>query len=367
MLLEDVNDGLADDITLSQDGSTDNQDGHQIVGPGKRNQGSRIRGTFTDDCLAAKADDFDPYKRGSGGTLVDTTWSDVSVAPATAGGKGSLIRTIANGGRAVDGVYATNLALDGESNTSLCNIGFHSGTNDRSEHKNIYVDGLNGDSSHSFVRVLSPVDDVTVENVSGTVVNDDPEQFVFAEASVGRIRVVNPNVTLATPFFRGGQNTVSELEIEGGDVEFSTDSKAIEVRNLRRMDKLRIAGTRFAVDEDVASTSRAFHLRSSNTITNLTIEAFLSNFATGITVESGISLAHGRVDLETDSVATPYDVNEAGVTAGGVGTESADAETPTAAAWQVGDVVAFTDTGDGSGDGVYRLLPDGSWVQVGTT
>jgi len=51
----------------------------------------------------------------------------------------------------------------------------------------------------------------------------------------------------------------------------------------------------------------------------------------------------------------------------GQGEESANAETPTAANWEVGDVVDFTDTGDGSGSGVYRLLQDGTWSQIGST
>lgn len=50
----------------------------------------------------------------------------------------------------------------------------------------------------------------------------------------------------------------------------------------------------------------------------------------------------------------------------GVGSETANAEEPTAASWDTGNVVDFTDSGDGSGDGVYKLLPDGTWSQIGT-
>lgn len=50
---------------------------------------------------------------------------------------------------------------------------------------------------------------------------------------------------------------------------------------------------------------------------------------------------------------------------GNVGEESANAETPTAANWKIGDIVDFTDTGDGSGTGTYILLPDNStWRQL---
>lgn len=47
----------------------------------------------------------------------------------------------------------------------------------------------------------------------------------------------------------------------------------------------------------------------------------------------------------------------------GVGQESASAETPSSS-WPVGATVDFTDSGDGSGTGVYRKLQDGSWVAI---
>lgn len=56
----------------------------------------------------------------------------------------------------------------------------------------------------------------------------------------------------------------------------------------------------------------------------------------------------------------------AGTTINGFGVESANAETPTAANYHTGDEVDFTDSGDGSGNGVYVLLPDGTWSKIGT-
>lgn len=44
----------------------------------------------------------------------------------------------------------------------------------------------------------------------------------------------------------------------------------------------------------------------------------------------------------------------------GVGAESAEAETPSAE-WPTGAVVDFTDSGDGSGTGVYQKMADGTW------
>lgn len=46
------------------------------------------------------------------------------------------------------------------------------------------------------------------------------------------------------------------------------------------------------------------------------------------------------------------------------GTEAADAERPDPANWEIGDLVRFTDTGDGSGTGAYLLGEEGRWVKV---
>lgn len=66
------------------------------------------------------------------------------------------------------------------------------------------------------------------------------------------------------------------------------------------------------------------------------------------------------------NVDVPYNDDGTRTRINGLGSESANAETPTAASWDPGDVVDFTDSGDASGDGMYRLGLDGStWTQVG--
>lgn len=66
-----------------------------------------------------------------------------------------------------------------------------------------------------------------------------------------------------------------------------------------------------------------------------------------------------------------YDSNSAltiatgnGNTINGIGTESANAETPTASAWDVGTIVNFTDSGDGSGTGTYVLVNSSTWRKI---
>jgi len=88
----------------------------------------------------------------------------------------------------------------------------------------------------------------------------------------------------------------------------------------------------------------------------------------GVVVGAGGPPADNIVEVEGGGNATAlYIDNGTRTRVNGVGSESANAETPTAASWTAGDVVDFTDTGDGSGNGVYILLPDGTWSQIGAT
>lgn len=45
----------------------------------------------------------------------------------------------------------------------------------------------------------------------------------------------------------------------------------------------------------------------------------------------------------------------------GLGRAAGDAEEPDASNWRIGETVEWTDTGDGSGDGLYTLKHDGTW------
>lgn len=53
-----------------------------------------------------------------------------------------------------------------------------------------------------------------------------------------------------------------------------------------------------------------------------------------------------------------------GNTINNIGTESANAETPTASAWDIGTIVNFTDSGDGTGTGTYVLVNSTTWKKI---
>jgi hypothetical protein len=65
----------------------------------------------------------------------------------------------------------------------------------------------------------------------------------------------------------------------------------------------------------------------------------------------------GQPDISVDATAN-Y------IRRHGLGQESANAEEPTASEWQAGEIVEFTDSGDGSGDGLYMKLFDGTFTAI---
>ncbi|MCU4974892.1 hypothetical protein OB955_19415 [Halobacteria archaeon AArc-m2/3/4] len=68
--------------------------------------------------------------------------------------------------------------------------------------------------------------------------------------------------------------------------------------------------------------------------------------------ESGINISYQEWDLGT------------GTTVNNIGVDEADQEEPSNGEWNAGNIVDFTDTGDGSGDGIYLKHLDGSWIQI---
>lgn len=84
----------------------------------------------------------------------------------------------------------------------------------------------------------------------------------------------------------------------------------------------------------------------------------------GIRTQSTVT--KGRVEGNYDVGSSTPLLFDANTIVNGLATETANAETPTAASWEPGDIVEFTDSGDASGDGVYILGRDGStWTQLG--
>jgi hypothetical protein len=195
MGLENVNDLFVESIRFQQDGKTHNQDGIHACGPGSRICISNIIGTVADDAIAidagAGAEDFRGSARGTGGLLENVIVRSVSVKNLRAG---AVIRTVASKGKALDGVFISQVMIDNAN--QVLKIGW-----DRwgarqggrkvgdvfpscDEHKNIVIDGVKGSTKDVFCRVESDVKNLTIKNVRGNCgqaafTNISPDGYCF--------------------------------------------------------------------------------------------------------------------------------------------------------------------------------------------
>ena len=178
MGLEDVNDLMIESIRFQQDGSTSNQDGVHVCGPGSRVCISNINGTIADDAIAidagAGAEDYRGSARGTGGRLENVVVSNVSVKNLQSG---AVVRTVAARGKSLDGVFISNVMIT-DANQVL-KIGWdrwgarQGGVDVRDafpsceEHRNIVIDGVKGSTDDVFCRIESNVMNLTIKHVRG--------------------------------------------------------------------------------------------------------------------------------------------------------------------------------------------------------
>jgi len=200
MGLENVNDLFVDSIRFQQDGSTHNQDGVHICGPGSRICISNIIGTVADDAIAldagAGAEDDRGSAWGAGGLLQNIVVSNVSVKNLRAG---AVVRTVAAKGKALDGVLISQIIIT-DANQVL-KIGWDRWGARQSgrdvgdvfpacdEHMNIIINGVTGTTDDVFCRVESNVKNLTIKNVRGrcgstAFTNISPDGYCFSMENV---------------------------------------------------------------------------------------------------------------------------------------------------------------------------------------
>jgi hypothetical protein len=200
MGLENVNDLFIDSIRFKQDGSTSNQDGVHICGPGRGICISNIVGTVADDAIAldagAGAEDYRGSARGVGGHLENIVVSNVSVKNLRAG---AVVRTVAAKGKSLDGVLISNVEITGSN--QVLKIGWdrwgaRQGGREMGdvfpscdEHKNIVIAGVKGSAEDVFCRIESNVKNLTIRNVRGNCnhtafTNISPDGYCFSMENV---------------------------------------------------------------------------------------------------------------------------------------------------------------------------------------
>lgn len=106
----------------------------------------------------------------------------------------------------------------------------------------------------------------------------------------------------------------------------------------------------------VSNDAQAVDVRTSDADIYLDNFYAVKNAAGDLSVpdENNVRLTDCRFDTVD---GTPKTIN-------GLGVAAADREKPSAKNWNVGDRVAFTDTEDGSGDGMYELLDQETWAKT---
>lgn len=213
--------------------------------------------------------------------------------------------------------------------------------------------GINGIRIGSSGSVEGPMDVV----VSGNVCMDHAGTGLTAQ-NVRRVAFgANTAVGCA-----GAGLAVSEaskaISISGGCYNGTGDSASDGIRIADSSSYVTISGA-------VVDNCERSGVRVSGTANNVTISGLIALDDQGSpTMDNAVTVSSSGANIVVDghpivsgTVGSAY----SGVdSVNGYGEETANAETPDAANWTTGDIVRFTDSGDGSGTGAYVLRTDGT-------
>lgn len=134
-------------------------------------------------------------------------------------------------------------------------------------------------------------------------------------------------------------------------------------------DAIRIAGSYVSVLGPTADNVQRSGIRVTGTSHDVSIHApiFLDDQGTP-TMDNGIQVTStgANITLDGNPILSGPAASYVGLKSiNGVGVESSNAETPTAANWRPGNIIDFTDSGDASGNGRYLLGMDGTtWFKI---
>lgn len=164
---ENVVDLRVSDLHFAQGGEKPNQDGLHVTGPAERVTVSGLTGTCGDDAVIARSG---PGLYGEGGDLRGMTVTNVSIRNAHSCG---VLRTVAQAGSVLDGVYASNLQLlsDEEAGDAALKIGWN-GPEDAhrevrpADHRNVVVENVGVNRwDGPFCTIQQPIRGLTLRGV----------------------------------------------------------------------------------------------------------------------------------------------------------------------------------------------------------
>lgn len=374
VVAQDFTDCVMADLNFRQDAAVWNQDGCALIGPGDRGLVTGITGTFGDDfaTIYCSADWLNDAV-GTGGDVSNVAITDSTVTPAPEATLEPGIRLQTGNGTALSDVVISNVALD-SGHIKLVNDNDPASFSDL---QHVSISNVTSAGAVGGLEIGGPVQDVSMSNVD---VWDSTDVFLSIDWDVGtseRARARNLTVENCTvesdgALFYTGPNGGDLIDVTFRDVTYSTvsggDGKGARILfyNSRTARDVTFDNVRIDGDPDF----EGLYVNPEYTLENVHANNLhFTNVTDGVairsdTVEPPVRFSNVTIGRHSGE---KYNVAPAGVVTDGVGTESATAETPTAADWSVGDMVAFTDTGDGSATGLYLLLPDGTWSQLDST
>lgn len=210
---------------------------------------------------------------------------------------------------------------------------FFNGASDVYIQSCLMVNASTGVLIDSSEHIFMPIVDIDSSTRQGLVINSS--QDIRAKGSVW----FNGNEFTASPLDGiavGEFSTCLGLELNFNILDVG--DKAVHLHDVQNSDM------RFRIADDILFTD------GNSTTTGIKYE---SSVGDSVSIDARIS----------DNIPTKVDGQVQG-TFNGIGVEFANSETPTTSKWDIGIIVEFTDTGDGSGSGLYLLLPSQTWAEL---
>lgn len=374
VVVQDFTDCVIRDINFRQDAAVWNQDGCSFVGPGNRGRIEGITGTFGDDFATIYCDtDWLNDPVGPGGDVSNVAVTNCNVSPAPDATVNPGVRLQTGKATTVSDVTFSDLGLNG---------GFFKlvNSNDPASYSDIQNISINNVTSAGAGGGLSVAGRVQHVSVSNFHVSDSTDTFFYVDwsintptlASARHVTFENCAIESDAPILYTGPNGGDLEDITFRDVTYTTanggDGRGARVLFYNSRTGRDITFDNVRIDGD--PSFEGFYAKPEYTLENVRADNLhITNVTDAVSIQS--SAVTPPVKFTNVSVGNcsgkKFDVVPSGVITNGVGRESANAETPTAANWETGTVVEFTDTGDGSATGVYLRLPAGGWAQIDGT
>lgn len=372
VVAQDFTDCVLHDLNFRQDAAVWNQDGCAFIGPGERGRITGITGTFGDDFATVYCNtDWLNDPVGPGGDVSNVTITDCTVAPAPDATMYPGVRLQTGKGTSLSDVAISDLTLSGGS-FKLVNDNDPASYN---ELQNVSINNVTSAGAVGGLAIAGRVQNVSVSNVH---VWDSKDVFFYVDwdvntstrASARHVAIEGCTVESDAALLYTGSNGGDLEDITFRDVSYTTrsggDGRGARVLFHNSQTGRDITFDNVRIDGDPGF--EGIYVKPEYTLENVHANNLhFTNVTHGVAIRSDAVTSPVKfvnVTAENCSRST-FNVAPTGVVTNGVGTERADAETPSKDSWTAGDVVNFTDSGDGSGTGVYLLLPTGNWSRLG--